>query len=390
MSASQSELKDEITVLTCAVAALGIGQKRLVNVSRMALNRATRGKTRQLTSLHRTRQALLDLVLRYFRANALAGSGGANAFADAMLMFTLRLYPQVRNELIGARPLTALDVRLLIEEVLVPTAFAIMSTSRLNGVGFEVRGLGDEFRGPKSWYLPEGDRPLNTILDRWLRVAGFRTPCGFSRDSANLKKQVSRWLQGKTRPSIEDLDGLVDRYRDRVEWLDDANGWKARFRLARALQSLWVSAEEYFASHHDSPPTSVRKLFAKINGEEILRDADGLLGDPEIFFAVRLVQLKLKREGKFEKAVMPPQASYRRAFSPAASCAEIEQYQIRIARRLNIGNRLVRYLARRGHIRLGSVLARPSLQATQRIKEYIFSLGLDELRRMRKEGRLTY
>ncbi len=105
MNASPAELSDEIAVLKCAGAALGIGQKGLVNVSRMALNRATRGKTRQPTSLRRTHQALLTLVLRYFRANDLAGSGGANAFADVMLMLSLRLYPRIKNELTGPRPL---------------------------------------------------------------------------------------------------------------------------------------------------------------------------------------------------------------------------------------------------------------------------------------------
>jgi hypothetical protein len=387
MIARPTELRNEIAVLARTATALGVGQKGMEGVSRMALSRATSGKTRRLKSLQRTHQALMELVLRYFRRDGFAGSGGANAFADAMLLATLRLYARVKTELAPKRALTPFELRLIVEEVLVPTAFAILSSSRCLGFGAEIHGLGCEFHGPKSWYLPDDARPLTAILDRWLKVAGFRTPCGFSRDSTNLKTQVSRWMAGDHLPSIEDLDALVERYKDRVDWLDDAAAWKARLRLARTLQSLWAEAGKYFAAHRLPSLKSPMERFETINGDQILRDADGLLASPQVFFAVRLVQLRLKQEGKLAAAIQPPRTQYARGFPPSASDEHIARWQARIQKRLDIGYRFARFLARRGGIALGSELSRPSLHAVAAFEEHLFRLGLGELKRLRTEKR---
>lgn len=383
------ELRDEIAVLIRVAAAFGITQKGLVGANRMSLLRARTNDTRRLATLQRTHQALLTLVLRYFRAHKFAGSGGANAFADAMLTISLRLHARVKKELAPDGSLQSADLRLLIEEVLVPTAFAIMSASYSDRPRWGARGLGCEFEGPRSWYLSKTNRPFTEILDRWLRVAGFRTPCGFSRDSTNLKKQVSRWMTGKTLPSIEDMDALVERYKDRVAWLDDANAWKARFRLARALQSLWASAEEDFADGRMPGLTPITELFERINGEGILRDRDGVLADPGIFFAVRLVQLRLQHEGTFAAVIHPKRTGYQRVFPPSLSDTEIDRWKARVARRMDVGRQFVRYLARRGRIRFGPELSHPSIAAAQKFEDYILRLGLHELRRLRKEGRPT-
>ena len=378
-------MKAEIEVLSLTATAFGIGQKGLKTVNRMALHRARKGGSNRGASQQLVLQELRTLVLGYFRIHGLAGAGGANAFTDAMLISALKLYPRIKAELVGPAPLTTLELRLLIEEFLVPTAFAIMSRT---GLG-EVRGLGAEFDGPQSWYLPEDDRPLAAILDRWLLAAGFRTPCGFSRDSTNLKRQVTNWMTGETLPSIEDLDSLAERYRERVAWLDSANAWKARFRLARALQCLWVSAESYFSQHPEARPRSAKQLFQIINAEGIVRDAGGLLANPDIFFAVRLVQQRLKDEGKFEAAVMPKQEEYRRRFPLGASDAEVARYRQRVGQQLDVGHRFVRYLARRGRIPLGPGSGQPSLQVVAKFESYVSSLGLHELRRMRAERRLA-
>ena len=210
-------------------------------------------------------------------------------------------------------------------------------------------------------------------------------------DSADqTKKQVSRWLKGETLPSIEDLDSLVERYSQRVEWLDGADAWKARFRLARALQHLWVSAEGYFSTHHNFRPRSAKILFETINAEKILRDADGLLANPEIFFAVRLVQQKLQREGILEDAITPKRKNWMRSFPLSSTEGEIDRYRLRASRRLDVGHRLVRYLARRGRIPLGPELGRPSLKVMARFEAYVFSVGVRELKRMRNERRLAH
>lgn len=387
MSARSTELRNEIAVLARTAAALGIGRKGMEKVSRMALSRATSGGTRRLTSLQRTHQALMELVMRYFRRHGFAGSGGANTFADNMLMASLRLYARVKNELAPKRALTPLELRLLVEEVLVPTAFSILSSSRPVGLGAEIRGLGFEFDGAKSWYLPADARPLTAILDRWLKVAGFRTPCGFSRDSTNMKTQVSRWMAGSHLPSIDDMDALVDRYKDRVDWLDDVAAWKARLRLARALQSLWVSTGKYLAAHDILPLTSPKQLFETINADQVLRDADGLLAGSQVFFAVRLVQLRLKHEGKLAAAIQPPRTTFSRGFSPSATDEQIARWQARAQKRLDIGYRFARFLARRGGIPLGSELSRPSLHAAAAFEEHLIRLGVGELKRLRKERR---
>src|SRR5437868_865234 len=126
MDAERSTLTAEIAILRTVAAAFGIGQKSFGNVNRMLLGRSARGVTRDLVKLRSVHVALLEGVSKYFRRHGTAGAGGANEFADLMVMTTLSLYPRAERALCeGASP-SPLDTRLLIEEVLVPTAFALM------------------------------------------------------------------------------------------------------------------------------------------------------------------------------------------------------------------------------------------------------------------------
>jgi hypothetical protein len=345
----------EIAVLRAVAAAFGIGQKSFGKINRMRLGRSARGTTKDLEKLRSDHATILDAVLRYFRRHGSAGSGGANEFSDLMLMASLYLYPRVQMGICGEAAPSPLEVQLLVKEVLVPTAFAIMLWRSPFTSGRMVPSLGHEFDGPMSWYLPEDGRAFCSVWDRWLRVTSFRTPCGLSRDSAALKDQGKRWLKGRSLPpSVESIDRVVTKYADRVEWLDDPSAWKARLRLGRAIQYFGDRVAEHCRAHALSPSPSFHRLIEEINVDGIVCDPDGWLASPRIFFAVRLIQRRLGREKRFEATIGGP-TNINRQFSEQVPQDSIEQIQERDRRRLSPGYRFLRYLARRGQVALGSV-----------------------------------
>lgn len=386
---SPATLADEIAILRTTAAAFGIGQKQFKDVNRMLLGRSARGGTQDLNKLRQVHAAMIDAVLSHFRRAGMAGSGGANQFADLMIMQTLRLYPRICRQLCGAKVPGRHELQLLTAEVLVPTAFALMNWPSPSTGSRIIASLGHEFDGPLSWYVPPDGRAFCAVWERWLRVTGFRTPCGFSKDSANMKDQGKRWLAGETLPSIEDIDRTVRRYADRVAWLDGSDAWKARLRLARAVQYFRREEEKASKLTGGRLPPTIQTQFSTINDEGILRDPDEWLTSPEIFFAVRLVQKRLKREGSWDRATRPRRTSIARHFSLRVSDAKIAEVRGKDLRRIAPGYQLVRYLGRCGNIPLGPAFAPLPSPSRSRFEAYVIRLGIEELERLRDERRLA-
>jgi hypothetical protein len=380
-------LTSEVSILREVAGAFGIGQKQFKGVNRMSLARSASGKTQTIAKLRQVHAAMLDAVLSYFRRAGMAGAGGANEFADRMIMQTLSLYPRVCHGLCGTANPGPRELQLLIEEVLVPTAWAIICESSPGSGGRMIPSLGHEFDGPQSWYAPADGRSFSAVWERWLRVTGFRTPCGFSKDSGSMRDQGKRWLAGETLPSIEDIDRTVRRFANRVAWLDEPDAWRARLRLARALHHFRRAEEKANQLTGDRLPPTIHTQFSTIEEEGILRDPDGWLTSPGIFFAVRLLQKRLRGEGSWDRATRPRRASIARHYSLQVSDAKIAEVQEKDLRRIAPGYHLVRYLGRRGRIPLGPAFAPLPPPSRGLFEAYVARLGVKELQRLRDERR---
>jgi len=381
------QISARIRVLRLAAVAFGILQKEFTD-DRMRLWRSAEGQTRGLEELKQVEAALNNAILGRTRVWDRAGGGGANEFTDRMLQHSLRLYPDACAKIRVGASLGPTELRLFITEVLVPTAFAEMCTTRSSVADHPLVGLGREFDGPSSWYAPEDGKVFRALLDRWLRVMGYRTPCGFSRDSDQLKDEVKRWWKGGLLPRCERLDRLVmaKKYADRVAWLDDAQNWKARLRLARALQFLGKQASEYFGDQGGEPVPSLHEQFTAINAEEVATDPEGWLSDPRIFWAVRLVQRHLKLSGRWDAVTQGSRRGMRRKFSRRVSDAQIEVHRRAEMRNLSPGYRLIQHLAREGGITLGDDFY-DSIKSREKVEQLVLNFGFVELCRLAKEER---
>lgn len=151
-------------------------------------------------------------------------------------------------------------------------------------------------------------KPVPRILDCWLKVAGFRTAYGVSQDMGTgpLRRNVDRWRKGEKVPSLATLHHLVDRFAAKASWLDDSPTWKTRFTLACAMQNLCDTMDVFFEEVCKDSSLKLAGIIKRISEERIVCDDEKFLADPYRFFAARLAQLKLKRDGKWEMGQMSP------------------------------------------------------------------------------------
>lgn len=195
----------------------------------------------------------------------------------------------------------------------------------------------------------EGDgrvvKPVSRVLDCWLRVAGFRTAYGVSQslirgkpDKSELdeqtekrwktwKKSVERWLNDKPVQSVHRLHRLVESFATNVVWLDDPNGWKARFTVAFATQNLCDAMDEFFLDASKESSLALVDMIPGIERERIVCDDGKFLAGAHTFFATRLIQRRLQKEGKWEKVVASVPKSVGRSFPPETSHEEIAAYK---------------------------------------------------------------
>ena len=255
-------------------------------------------------------------------------------------------------------------------------------------------GLGTEFDGPACWYLPDKndeltESPIQRVLDRWLRVAGFRTAYGVSKEmkSVPLRRKADRWRKGDVVPALPSLWHLVGKYAAQISWLDSAEAWKARFTLACAAQNAFDQADDYFKFINENPAEKLAEICRANMKQEFLEDDDGILIQNNIFFSVRLIERRLRAEGKFDDlfAKMPP-ASLKMTWGPEVSDDAINKWRQRCEWESKRGNWFAHYLRNEAQ-KAGRIGKAPSLDDSYQLKEFIFNLGVLELNRLISEHR---
>ena len=270
----------------------------------------------------------------------------ASAVSERLVFTLLDLYRKLSPHTRFGQTLDREALWILVEYMFAPTAFCILARNWQ-------RGLGTEFQGDLCWYLPttaaDGKKlkPVQRVLDSWLRVAGFRTAYGIGKemDDPDLRGDVDRWLRGEVVPSLLRLHHLVKRFATRVQWLDDPDNWYARFTLGCAMQSLSNAMDDYFAPLVPNPSLALADTFRRIEKERILRDDDKVLSGDQTFFATRLLQLKLQEDGKWESQVLRHiQKQKPRKFRFRASGEEAEKARREFEWKTNPGNLLIELL----------------------------------------------
>jgi hypothetical protein len=270
---------------------------------------------------------------------------------------------------------------MLAEHVFVPTAFLIV-------VKRHRHGLGSEFRGDDCWYLPKRDghetkNPVQRVLDCWLRVAGYRTAYGISKELNDedgvWRRKLGRWLSGTPAP-LADLHRLVDTFARSISWLDEPNEWKGRFTLASAAEGIWDRIDEYFAPFHQSPALYFAEVFRGHAKKPVLEDDGGVLAEPHTFFATRLVEKRLKETGQLGRILRQVRRSWSAQYGPDVSDQEISDHRRQMEWEMNPGNWFADYLLQRARKedRIGQTA---SWDDAYHLSEYLFDLGVKELNR---------
>jgi len=278
---------------------------------RQSAARANSGKYRWSDAILLVRKEALYDNIRRNKGQALFSPAGAIAWEIIELLN--RLYAQIfqRLKASGVSPVQIHWV--LVEEVFAPTILVILSENWR-------RGLGTEFQGARSWYLPTKtdigiQKPVSQVLDRWMRAAGFLTAYGLAQPPSrrrheldsegenisssceNQKKNAERWLSGVC-PDREEIFKLIDKYSKQVEWLDQPSFWKGRFVLACAMQNVCEAMDKYFSSIHPESSLKLNEILMKIEKDPVMTDEGKFLVEPRTYFASRLVQLQSRKKFK--------------------------------------------------------------------------------------------
>jgi hypothetical protein len=241
------------------------------------------------------------------------------------------------------------------------------------------RGLGTELRGDTCWYLPvlshgKKLKPIPRVLDSWLRVAGYRTAYGVSEEmgSPDLRRNVDRWRTGEVVPTLATLHNLVEEFAKAVSWLDEPDNWKARFTLGCAMQKLCDKMDEFFKDIHPESSLALAEMFRRVEQERIVCDDNKVLCGSRTFFAARLLQLRLQREGKWETQVLAAMPKVQnRIFPPDASEEQIAQGRQEMEWQSNPGNWFVEFIKRQS-----------PPESNVAFEDYLFSIGVAELNRL--------
>jgi hypothetical protein len=410
-----SNLPSNFTALRFVCGCFGIGEKELAetlermrritknpnehfpkNLSRELLARAENGKGRwqeALSMIHR--EALYD---RMRRENGEPLFSFTGKFSQETTFTLLTLYERLLPKLNCSGVPLAQAMWLLVENVFAPTVFIKMIEEwRL--------GLGTEWLGESCWYLPAKSdggiqKPVSRVLDCWLRVAGFRTAYGVSQSLTRgkagksaldeqtekrwktWKKSVERWRNGKPVQSVQKLHRLVETFAHNVAWLDEPDGWKARFTLAFAVQNLCEAMDETFESASKQPSLALAGMLRRIADEHIACDDGKRLADPHTFYATRLIQRQMRSNGEWDKMVGQIPKSAGSTFTPEASDHEITQYRDEIDRQMNPGNWLLDQLKQKA-VAAGRLKPDGACCADYiALDSYIFDLGVAELNKL--------
>lgn len=295
--------------------------------------------------------------------------------------------PRVR--LGEASPIDALWV--FCREIALPTLRRIL-------VGYENRGLGTEFRGESCWYNPqtvEGElkRPVAVILDRWLRLTGFRTsygvskPKGSSRSEAEdalwetQRKQVKRWLNGETVPALDKLLLLVGKFENRIEWIDTPDSWCARFSMACSAERACEKVDSVFAAKAPSAAWLLAEDYRALCRETAWRDDAGLLTDLSTLIPVRLWLKELKSTGEFAQLQAEMPETLAPPSAPGIS-AETRRINHENRRAKNFSNRLAAHLLKAAGLPTAALGGKERSERQAKLKAFLLEFAENKLNRL--------
>jgi len=218
----------------------------------MTLSRARRGKDMPEETLKEVEQRLRTCIYQRLRTQG-APISHPNSVTDTVFSVLINLYERLLPKLQVGGLSEPQVMWVLAESVFVPTVFAVFVENRSHG-------LGSEFRGSDCWYVPvKGEAAFQRVLGYWLRAADLHTGYGLSKHLSpagqpvdqredrikdNLKSKFEDWTSGRSVPqSLSEVYEYVDQLAQQVAWLDESDAWKARLRLAFAVDECGLLME---------------------------------------------------------------------------------------------------------------------------------------------------
>ena len=395
---SPNSLPDEVQALFFVCDCFGLGlesfKDRRKDKPRLRLSRETLRRARINEHISpKARERLRWRMFQRLRGRAVFPVVGiTSAVADELVTLPLEIYGKLRPQLQANGTDLVRAIWVLAEHFFLPTAYQIVHRRHR-------WGLGSELRAGNCWYLPEqvkGElhKPIRRVLDRWLRVAGFKTAYGVTKhlvpkksgnacmDDArwkSWKRSMERWLAGNPVGELKRLHSAVGVFANNVAWLDHPKAWTARITLAFALQNLWDEADKFFACIRSRPALELARAYRRL-ALHIHYDDDGhLLTDPRLFFAVRLIVTRLDQEGVLGK--MKERA--RQASPPPpgqnASQSEFDAWRASCERERNLGNWIVAYLQTQATEAGWIKPTDHPLDSGTSLRDYITAMGVAEI-----------
>jgi hypothetical protein len=388
----QTGLPNQVRALWFVCRCFGICEKDLPNISRVTLSRAFADEKISSEKLQEIQRGLETCLFERFRSSR-APVSSTNSLTDEIVSSLLSLYMRILPRLDTRNVSKKKALWLVLEHVVVPTIFAVM-------VRLRDLGTGTEFHGTESWYLPtQTQKPIQRVLDYWLRTAGLITAHGVSKrfdkkhqktepratatPPDSLKRRVQRWLSGEVKPLLNELHRFVDEIGKEVSWLDSPSAWKARLTLAYAIQTACEEADHFFSGARQTPSMQLAEIYRKEVNAPALCDGQKILTQPHTYFAARLHQQHLDKTGQLKTIVASVPSHLSAQFGPEVSTNEIRDWQQEADWKMNPGNWLLAFHEREAQ-RAGRVGSEPSVENHVRLGEYIFDLGVRELSRLMK------
>ena len=350
-------------------------------LTRTMLNRAAAGFGRWGNALE-----IIAYEALYHRLLREDGQSSATAhFAENLTNGLLRLYQRMlpRLRVTGIPAQRALKI--LIEEVFLPTVFLELKKAR-------GRALGTEFGIKTCWYLPKKEKgsrtePFPVVLKYWMNAAGFRYAEDIGKATSDSeRKKVQGWLNDEHMPTPAGISKLVNRFADDARKIDTPESWKGRLGLAAATQKLSAAMDGFFADSGAGACLTLFEVLQRLDGENIAIDDDHILFETHTFFAARLLQKRWMRTGEWENKVKSASRDLAPPPSADATDEEFTRYSRDTAHRLNPGNCFLQQIT--SELADGS-LGNPSIfEGAVFVEEFIFALGIEEINALMEAERV--
>jgi|GEM_PF-2707040 len=386
---AMGSLPNQIEALWYVCRLLGVSEKDLGSVNRQTIFRATHDQPISAVKRDTLHRAMESAIFEKLRRHGVAPPGIATAVLDEIVVYCLGQYELLSPHLHAGNDATEHTYWVLLREVWAPTIHQVFR--HRSGVG-----LGNEFRLPGNWYIPQCidgkfTSPVSKLLDRWLRTTGLRTAYGLTKSAIKFlteeeakaweaeKKKLGRWLTGKNTPTLPDLYAIIKGHSDQAEWLDSADSWRARFFLAHALTKACNDADAALGRKFRKPLDEIGKVLSELEKEPIYQDRGNILSDPQTFFAVRLWIKHLKASGEFASIVEGLPDRLLLSFPPEISEEEIERARQKAEWQINPVNHIAAHLYDVAGCDPDTV---DEFKDAEQIRHYLMGFASNELRRL--------